>query len=139
MTPHIRYHEPHPAHTPRTQTTKSGGGEAFWFGLPGDVPKHRLSHHCSERSPHVLKAESFIMQSHQDPPWTRRTDRQCILRLSSIMTTAIVTKAGSQIYSIAPTLYTHHFAVSGRGLTRSPCQDGLGQSRDEEANGPDPP
>ena len=95
MTPHIRYHEPHPAHIPRTQTTKSGGGEAFRFGLPGDVPKHRLPHHCSERSPHVLKAESLIMQSHQNPPWVRRTDRQSIPRLSSIVTAAIVTKTCS--------------------------------------------
>ena len=75
--PHIRWHEPHPCRTQRTQTTKSGGREAFKFGLPGYGPKHRLPHNCSEGSAHVSKAERLVMQSHQDMHWAPPTDRQC--------------------------------------------------------------
>ena len=44
--------------------------------------------HTTEGSAHAFKAESLVIQSQQDLPWARRTDRQCIHRLSSIMTAA---------------------------------------------------
>ena len=107
MAPHIRCHEPQPVRIPRTQSTKSGYWEAFRFGLPGYGPSHCLPHNCSKRSAHFVNAERLSMQSHQELPWDRRTDRQWIPRLSSIMTAAIVLKACSQLYGIPPPLVGH--------------------------------
>ena len=121
MAPHIRCHEPQPVRIPRTQSTKSGYWEAFRFGLPGYGPSHCLPHTCSKRFAHFVNADRLSMQSHQELPWARRTDRQWIPRLSSIMTAAILLKACSQLYGIPPPLVGHTSFRSFTTTRSNPC------------------
>ena len=128
--PQIRCHEPRPVRIPRIQTTKSVVGKHSGSASLAMV-RNTDCHKTAVKAPHTPsrpKASSYSHSKISTGPG-----------YSSIITVAIVPKACDHIYSNPTTLGTHIFAVSTRGLTRSPCQDGLGQSRDEEANGPDPP